>query len=219
MLQQFINSKTVSGRLDGKSGGNSAKTVLNIRNMIHAALKQAQINGLVNKNAADFVKAPKQQKKEMRVLTVDEQNALITVANNDKYGCPIVLALYTGMRIGEVLSLKLEDVCLDGEAVIHVRTSIKREYKDSSTADYEVFNDSEDNKTVLRACSESFYARLFGNLLPNSALKSLEIRQVFLRLFALISTKSFPKSAHKKILNRLLCEVRRKPFQASGIFR
>ncbi len=161
LLQQFINSKSTGGRLDGKSGGNSAKTVLNIRNMIHAALKQAYINGLVSRNAADFVKAPKQQKKEMRVLTIEEQEALTAAANNDKYGCPIVLALYTGMRIGEVLSLKREDVCLDkDEAVIHVRTSIKREYKDSGTANYEVFNDSDDNKTVLmRSTPKTFSSK------------------------------------------------------------
>lgn len=180
MLQQFINSKSTGGRLDGKSGGNSAKTVLNIRNMIHAALKQAYINGLVNRNAADFVKAPKQQKKEMRVLTVDEQEALIAAANNDKYGCPIVLALYTGMRIGEVLALKREDVCLDkDEAVIHVRTSIKREYKDSSTADYEVFNDSEDNKTVLmRSTPKTFSSKRDIPLVPEAAevlVRQLEI--------------------------------------------
>lgn len=169
-LQQFINSKSTGGRLDGKSGGNSAKTVLNIRNMIHAALKQAYINGLVSRNAADFVKAPKQRKKEMRVLTVDEQEALIAVANNDKYGCPIVLALYTGMRVGEVLSLKREDVCLDkDEAVIHVRTSIKREYKDSSTANYEVFNDSDDNKTVLmRSTPKTFSSKRDIPLVPEA---------------------------------------------------
>lgn len=178
-LQQFINSKTVSGRLDGKSGGNSAKTVLNIRNMIHAALKQAQINGLVNKNAADFVKAPKQQKKEMRVLTVDEQTALMATASNDKYGCPIILDLYTGMRIGEILALKREDVCLDGEPVIHVRTSIKREYKDSTTANYEVFNDSEDNKTVLmRSTPKTFSSKRDIPLVPEAVdviKKQLEI--------------------------------------------
>lgn len=180
MLQQFINSKSTGGRLDRKSGGNSAKTVLNIRNMIHAALKQANINGLVNRNAADFVKAPKQQKKEMRVLTIDEQEALIAAANNDKYGCPIVLALYTGMRIGEVLSLKREDVCLDtDEAVIHVRTSIKREYKDSSTADYEVFNDNGDNKTVLmRSTPKTFSSKRDIPLVPEAIevmRKQLEI--------------------------------------------
>ncbi len=181
-LQQFINSKSTGGRLDGKSGGNSAKTVLNIRNMIHAALKQAYINGLVSRNAADFVKAPKQQKKEMQVLTVDEQAALTVAANNDKYGCPIVLALYTGMRIGEVLSLKREDVCLDkDEAVIHVRTSIKREYKDSSTANYEVFNDSGDNKTVLmRSTPKTFSSKRDIPLVPEAVeviKKQLEINK------------------------------------------
>lgn len=161
-LQQFLNYKSTNGRLDGKEGGNSAKTVLNIKNMIHAALKQACINGLINRNIADLVKTPKQVKKEMRVLTTEEQSALIKAASNDRYGIPIILALYTGMRVGEVLAIKNEDLHLDGDSpVIHVRSSMKREYKDGITSkNAEYFGDNDENKTVLMRSSPKTYTSI-----------------------------------------------------------
>lgn len=161
-LQQFLNYKSTDGRLDGKEGGNSAKTVLNIKNMIHAALKQACINGLISRNIADLVKTPKQVKKEMRVLTIEEQAALIKAAHNDRYGIPIILALYTGMRVGEVLALKDEDLQLEGDSpVIHVRSSMKREYKDGISPDSaEFFGDSDENKTVLMRSSPKTYTSI-----------------------------------------------------------
>lgn len=151
VLQKFFNYKRTSGRLDGKEGGNSAKTILNIKNMIHAALNQAYINGIIPRNVADLVKAPKQTKKEMRVLTVDEQNALLNAAYKDRYGGPIIIALFTGMRVGEVLALKKEDIELESaEPFIHVRASIKRQYKDGYIdPNDELFNDVSENKTVL----------------------------------------------------------------------
>lgn len=161
-LQQFLNYKSTAGRLDGKEGGNSAKTVLNIKNMIHAALKQACINGIISRNIADLVKTPKQSKKEMRVLTIEEQESLINAARSDRYGIPIILALYTGMRVGEILALKQEDLVLEGsEPVIHVRASMKREYKDGITNnDGEFFGDNADNKTILMRSSPKTYTSI-----------------------------------------------------------
>jgi integrase len=160
-LQQFLNYKSSDGRLDGKQGGNSAKTVLNIKNMIHAALKQACINGLVSRNVADLVKAPTQRKKEMRVLSTLEEESLIKAAYADRYGFPIILALYTGMRIGEILALKAEELSLDDEPLLRVRASIKREYKDGITTDMgERFGDKEDNKTVVLRSSPKTYTSI-----------------------------------------------------------
>lgn len=177
-LQQFLNYKSTDGRLDGKEGGNSAKTVLNIKNMIHAALKQACINGLISRNIAELVKTPKQQKKEMRVLTIEEQTALIAAARNDRYGIPIILALYSGMRVGEVLALKDEDLQLDGDnPVIHVRSSMKREYKDGiSSGSGECFGDRDENKTVLVRSSPKTYTSIRDIPLIPEAVEILKLQ-------------------------------------------
>lgn len=55
----------------------------------------------------------KQLKKEMRVLSIEEQKRLTSVLMNDvnriKFG--ILLSLYTGIRVGEICALKWD--CLD----------------------------------------------------------------------------------------------------------
>lgn len=64
-------------------------------------------------------------KKEMRVLSAEEQKRLVNYLNKDldiyKFG--VLLALYTGLRIGELCALKWEDI-KDGR--INVRRTVQR---------------------------------------------------------------------------------------------
>lgn len=124
-LQDFLNSKLNSGRLDNREGGLSEKTIRNLYNMIHASLKQAYINELIKKNIAEYVKLPKVPKKEMRVLTRDEQDKLIKVARNYRLGFIIILDLFTGMRLGEILALRWSDIDLKGKNIV-IKNTIKR---------------------------------------------------------------------------------------------
>ena len=58
---------------------------------------------------AEFLKI---QKKEMKVLSVDEQNKFVKylIERNDIFSFGMLLALFTGMRIGELCALKWEDI-------------------------------------------------------------------------------------------------------------
>lgn len=75
---------------------------------------------------------PKDAKQEMRVLTIEEQtrftNYLLADMDEIKFGT--LLALMTGMRIGEICALRCGDVDLH-EKVIHVRNTMQR-IKDTS---------------------------------------------------------------------------------------
>ena len=77
ILQEFFNEKYVSGRLDN-TGGLSEKTVLNIRQMLHAALRKALENGFISANYVEHVRLQKVSIPDMRVLSVEEQQRLIT---------------------------------------------------------------------------------------------------------------------------------------------
>ena len=109
ILQTFYNQKFENGRTDGK-GGLSAKTIRNLHNMLHQALKQAQINGLIMGNPTEGTVLPRREKKEMRVLSVDEQTKLIQVINMHRLGFAILFDLATGLRIGELCALRWTDV-------------------------------------------------------------------------------------------------------------
>lgn len=70
---------------------------------------------------------PKERKKEIRVLSMEEQQRFDAFLRKtpDRFRVGILLALYTGMRIGEVCALREEDVFLT-EGVIRVRQTVQR---------------------------------------------------------------------------------------------
>lgn len=133
ILQKFINQKLKGGRCDKikdkvtnklvtKKGGLSEKTIKNMYNMIHSALKQAYKNGLVNKNVSELITLPKQKRKEMRVLSLNEQKALQTAVQGERLGIGIIISLYTGIRLGELLGLKFDDIDFEAETITIRRT-------------------------------------------------------------------------------------------------
>lgn len=127
VIQQFYNEKSKNGRLDG-SGGLSSKTMRNLHNMLHKAMSQAVNLNMIQKNPTDFVVLPKKQKVEMRYFTVEEQKYLQDVIKGERLEMAILLDLYTGMRQGELLGLKWENVHinLDGQSFIRIVQTVYR---------------------------------------------------------------------------------------------
>jgi len=110
-LQTFFVKKKKGGRLDGKAGGLSDKTLRNIFNMLHLALEQAVESKKIMYNPINAVKLKAHVTPEMRVLSVDEQNALMShVKASDRIeSFGILFTLLTGIRFGELLGLKWSD--------------------------------------------------------------------------------------------------------------
>lgn len=70
---------------------------------------------------------PKEQKKEARVLTFEEQGRLISYLAKDLDFCKfgILLAMFTGLRIGELCALKWENISVR-ERTIKVNATMQR---------------------------------------------------------------------------------------------
>ena len=70
---------------------------------------------------------PKCPKKEMRVLSRDEQNRFVSflLTDTDEYKFGILLALITGLRIGELCALRWENVSFD-DRCIKVSSTMQR---------------------------------------------------------------------------------------------
>lgn len=70
---------------------------------------------------------PKEEKREMRVLNLQEQQKLISFLLKDideiKFG--MLLSLFTGMRVGEICALKWENISLE-ERTVTVRDTMQR---------------------------------------------------------------------------------------------
>jgi integrase len=122
LFQKFFNEKAESGRLDGK-GGLSEKTLRNMYTMLSTALKQAYENGLIRRNFVELVKLPKVTKKEMRVLTLSEEQKLLNAikVSDERYKIGVLICLCTGIRVGELCGLQWQDI----DEITHV-LSIRR---------------------------------------------------------------------------------------------
>ena len=70
-------------------------------------------------------KPPRPVLKEMKALSADEARWLLEAASEDRLEALYVLAIHTGMRLGELLALRWQDVDLEN-AVVCVRRTLTR---------------------------------------------------------------------------------------------
>lgn len=104
----------------------SPKTVRDILTMLRTILKYTagQFPGVF---PAVEISYPKEQKKEARVLSVEEQQRFVSYLQTDMDECKfgVLLALLTGLRIGELCALRWESVSLRNRT-IHVGATMQR---------------------------------------------------------------------------------------------
>lgn len=104
----------------------STKTVKDILVLLRSILKYTarQIPGLV---PALQITYPKEKKKTTRVLSQKEQLNFIAYLTNDMDTCKfgILLALLTGIRIGELCALRWGDISID-EQFLHIHATMQR---------------------------------------------------------------------------------------------
>lgn len=108
-LQSFYSEKLEKGKLNGK-GGLSKQTVRTLHRIIHGALAKAVKWQLVVRNIADCVEPPKPEKYEAKFLNDEQTNLLIEKVQNSEIYIPVIIAIFTGMRRGEVLGLNWQNV-------------------------------------------------------------------------------------------------------------
>ncbi len=85
-------------------------------------------DALISRNAAS-VKAPRPEKPEIYPLSPDQARKLIATAreSGDRFEALYVLALHCGLREGELLGLKWDDIDLSGTAAtLHVRRTLSQ---------------------------------------------------------------------------------------------
>ncbi len=101
----------------------SPRTVQYIHVTLHKALKQAVNDGLIPRNATEAVKPPQVRREEIRPLTPEQVKMLLDAARGDRLEALYALAVHTGLRQGELLGLKWEDIDLE-ERTLHVRRAL-----------------------------------------------------------------------------------------------
>jgi len=126
-IQYLLNEKYENGRIDGK-GGLSPRTVKYIYQTLNTALRQAVKERIIAFNVAEAVELPKQSKKEMKVLSIEELEQFFVAAKDSPYIVAFWLILSTGLRKGELLGLCWQDINFD-EKKLNVRRQLVRSKK------------------------------------------------------------------------------------------
>ena len=111
ILQQFITELLQSG--NKKTGkGLSANSVNAVISVIQSSLKTAHLLGLTKEYMADKLKRPKLKEKPVECFSLKEQKQIEQAVLNSKkdklFG--ILLCLYSGLRIGELIALQWSDI-------------------------------------------------------------------------------------------------------------
>lgn len=118
LLQDFYNYKQNTQKL-------SPKTILNLHRCLHKAMNQAVLEHYIDFNPCDAVSLPRNEKPQVEVLTREEQQKLIYTSYKYRYGIFIRLTLATGIRLGELLGLRWEDIDF-GKRMLSIRRTINR---------------------------------------------------------------------------------------------
>lgn len=123
-LQEFYNKKLKNGRLDGE-GGLSSRAIHMMHQVINGALKQALNENKVQRNVADAVKLPMLKYRDKKPLTIEQVGQFLKTAKQHRLYAAFMLEFSTGLRRGELLALRWQDIDLD-KGTLTVREGLKR---------------------------------------------------------------------------------------------
>ena len=116
-IQGFLNRKSESGL--------SARTVQYLHAILRRALGQAERWGLVPRNIARLVSPPRVPKPEVHPLTPVEVKRLLAAVQEDRLAALYTVAIAVGVRQGEALGLRWQDVNLEA-GTLSIKTSLQR---------------------------------------------------------------------------------------------
>jgi integrase len=106
-----------------RNGGLAARTIGHAHRVLGKALRDAEKDNLIVKNATKLQRAPKVTDEEMVIAR--DVPALIDKLVGFRLRVPALIALFTGMRLGEILALRWSRVDLDAK-VIKVREALEQ---------------------------------------------------------------------------------------------
>jgi integrase len=100
-----------------RAAGRAPKTIRNIHGVLSKALGDAERWGLVARNAARLADVPAVARPKLQVWSPEHTRAFLAAVANDRLFAAWLLAATTGMRRGELLGLRWEDIDLDSGVV------------------------------------------------------------------------------------------------------
>lgn len=205
ILQDYINNKIEHGNIiNGK--GLSTNSILAITSILKNSLKLALKLDLVEKDYFSVLSVPYFKQKEIDAFSIKDQkkieNYCLSLKKDNYFG--IILCLYTGIRIGELLSLTWNDIDFK-KRLLNIRHTLTRvkQNKQATT----IFDEPKTRKSkriIPLSPSLISYLKVIKS-------RSTSIYVVSTRTNSFVSIRNYQRT-YKRLLNR--CHVNYKNFHA-----
>lgn len=140
-IQRFLNEEARCGNLRNH-GPLSTKSMRNMRVVLDVALKQAMAEGIISSNPVPLTVVRSVRSRRVQILSDEMQKQLegYLFEHRHNYHAGILLAMFTGLRLGEICALQWQDYD-EENGRLHINKTVRRETN---------FDAGEgENKTVL----------------------------------------------------------------------
>jgi integrase len=152
VVQEYYNEKQKNGgRKDGRTGGLSAKTIRNhhmlLKDFFAYAVKKYKLAG----NPTLETSRPEVIFPKRRVLTQEEMLIFLEEVVKETQRAAMLVMLFTGLRVGELLALEVDDIDVNAQTV-EIRRNIARVRTESANPDnprIRILNHNPQKKTHL----------------------------------------------------------------------
>ena len=129
-LQKLYHKLLTKGRVERKESekqpeGLSAKTVRNINQVISSAMDLAVAQKIITESPTNACELPKVEHREMQTVAVEQLSAFLNEAKRSGVYEMYYIELATGLRRGELLGLKWQDIDWKN-GIIKVRRQVAR---------------------------------------------------------------------------------------------
>jgi integrase len=134
-VERFLRDMAENGYLTrtGKRCPYAAKTIRDTRTLLIGAIRRAEKEGLANRNVAALADLPQARRRESKSMTLAEVGLLLDADLTPWWRAFITTTIMCGLRPGELLGLRWEDVDFAAR-VIRVRKCLKAVEEKGGTA-------------------------------------------------------------------------------------
>lgn len=173
---------------DLKNDGYQYETCNKVRVLLVDIFNKAMINEYVRKNPAKGISLKRNEEVDRRVLSQEEQTIFFDCCKGTFYDNLFVVAVSTGMRIGEIAALRWSDIDWN-DNVIHVtRTLVYQKYENDSQKEYHFENPK--TKTSIRD-------------IPINKQCEIALKKQLMQKSAVVSKQPITKNVDEKYLDLL----------------
>ncbi len=205
-IEKYYNYKSISGRLDGKQGGLSLRSIKLHGVVLNLIFKRASYEGIIKDNPCTYAKYPVSnitvKKTETSFYTVNQCEQLLNIVKGTPLYNMVFITFMYGLRRSEMLGLKWDAIDFGNETIsiqhtVVLSDTVLKKDKTKNTSSKRKYPLLPEVKMLLDEMldEQENNRKLFGNCYTESGY-------IFVKQDGKPYYPSYPSHELRKVLNR-----------------